>query len=189
MPNARFTSSGTLLGPPVTVSEVAPFFADVAAAFDRNGNLYVVWTEPTQPPRARAYDQNGDYPNAKAAYQQALAMKPGDAGVLNNFALSRMQAGDLSGARQLMTQAQITGGGDPKIARNVARNPPPTETRQTSHEMRHDGGAATSAPKSFLSPDRFAAPVNQVVEVVLGAPWKIKLLLFVAARTIYFEKT
>lgn len=68
-----------------------------------------------------AYDQNGDYANAKLAYQQALAIKPGDAGVLNNFALSRMQANDISEARQLMAKASAgTGASDPKIAQNAA---------------------------------------------------------------------
>ncbi len=67
-----------------------------------------------------AYDQNGQYAAAKVAYQQALTLRPGNAAVLNNFALSRMQAGDLSGARQLLAQAQAAGGADPKIASNVA---------------------------------------------------------------------
>src|SRR5580698_8874460 len=67
-----------------------------------------------------AYDQNGQYPAARVAYQQALALHPGNAAVLNNYALSRMQAGDLSGARQLFAQAEAAGGADPKIASNVA---------------------------------------------------------------------
>jgi Flp pilus assembly protein TadD len=67
-----------------------------------------------------AYDQNGQYAAAKVAYQQALTLRPGNAAVLNNFALSRMQAGDLSGAHQLLAQAQAAGGADPKIASNVA---------------------------------------------------------------------
>lgn len=67
-----------------------------------------------------AYDQNGDYPNARAAYQQALAIQPGNPSVLNNYALSRMQAGDLAGARQLMAQVSPAGAADPKIAQNVA---------------------------------------------------------------------
>ncbi len=36
----------------------------------------------------------GQYASAKVAYQQALSLKPGNAAVLNNYALSRMQAGD-----------------------------------------------------------------------------------------------
>ncbi len=67
-----------------------------------------------------AYDQTGDYANARLAYQQALAMQPGNASVLNNYALSRMQAGDAAGARQLMAQASSAGATDPKIAKNVA---------------------------------------------------------------------
>jgi Flp pilus assembly protein TadD len=67
-----------------------------------------------------AYDQNGQYASAKVAYQQALSLKPGNAAVLNNYALSRMQAGDLPGANQLMAQAQAAGGADPKIASNTA---------------------------------------------------------------------
>ncbi len=81
----RFTSSGTLLGLPVAVHEVATFFADVVAAFDRNGNLYVAWTEPSQPPRARAYDQNGQ-PLGPAV---AIASAPG-AGIVT----ARSPAGD-----------------------------------------------------------------------------------------------
>ena len=67
-----------------------------------------------------AYDQSGDYASAKAAYQQALLIKPGDSGTLNNYALSRMQAKDLAGARQLMIQAAAGGASDPKITRNAA---------------------------------------------------------------------
>ena len=48
-----------------------------------------------------AYDQDGDYSKARGAYQQALALRPGTPSVLNNYALSRMQAGDLVTAHQL----------------------------------------------------------------------------------------
>lgn len=67
-----------------------------------------------------AFDQTGDYASAKAAYQQALTIKPGDAGTLNNFALSRMQAKDLAAAHQLMAQASAGAAADPKIAKNAA---------------------------------------------------------------------
>jgi Flp pilus assembly protein TadD len=67
-----------------------------------------------------AYDQDGDYNKARVAYTQALALKPGNPGVLNNYALSRMQAGDLVGAHQLLAQASAAASTDPKIARNAA---------------------------------------------------------------------
>jgi tetratricopeptide (TPR) repeat protein len=68
-----------------------------------------------------SYDQLGDAANAKLAYDHALALKPGDAGVLNNYALSRMLAKDPQGAQLLIAQAQAAAGGKPdeKIARNV----------------------------------------------------------------------
>lgn len=67
-----------------------------------------------------AYDQIGDQVNARAAYDRALSLKPGDATILNNYALSRMLAKDPEGARQMIAMAQSTGKpGDEKIARNV----------------------------------------------------------------------
>lgn len=65
-----------------------------------------------------AYDQKGDYANAQAAYQRALTLKPGEAAVLNNYAMSRLQAGDLAAARQLIAEA-ANGSKDERIARNV----------------------------------------------------------------------
>jgi Flp pilus assembly protein TadD len=68
-----------------------------------------------------AYDQSGDQVNARAAYERALSMRPGEASVLNNYALSRMLAKDPETARALIAQAQSTATpGDEKIARNVA---------------------------------------------------------------------
>ena len=67
-----------------------------------------------------AYDQQADYVSARPAYSQALALKPRDPGVINNYALSRMQANDPSGARQLMAQLSPAETADPKIAQTVA---------------------------------------------------------------------
>ena len=68
-----------------------------------------------------AYDQLGNQPSARAAYEHALALKPAEPSVLNNYALSRMLANDPDAARQLIARAQIAGGAtDPKIARNIA---------------------------------------------------------------------
>ncbi len=67
-----------------------------------------------------AYDEQGDNKSAKAAYQRALVLKPGEPAILNNYALSRMAAGDLVSARQIIAQAQAAGGNDPTIAHNVS---------------------------------------------------------------------
>ena len=67
-----------------------------------------------------SYDQLGDQANARLAYEHALALKPGEAGVLNNYAMSRMLAKDPDGARLLIAQAQAAGGANPMIARMIA---------------------------------------------------------------------
>src|ERR1700743_666825 len=67
-----------------------------------------------------AYDQTGDYADAQLAYQHALSLRPGDAGILNNYALSRMQAGESARGRKLLVPAPATGASDPKIPRHIA---------------------------------------------------------------------
>jgi Flp pilus assembly protein TadD len=67
-----------------------------------------------------AYDQLADPANAKLAYERALALKPGEAAILNNYGMSRMLAGDAAGARALMIQAKASGSTDPKIESNLA---------------------------------------------------------------------
>jgi len=68
-----------------------------------------------------SYDQLGNQASARVAYEHALALKPNEASVLNNYALSRMLAGDTDGARILMARAQAAGGAtDSKIAANIA---------------------------------------------------------------------
>jgi Flp pilus assembly protein TadD len=68
-----------------------------------------------------SYDQLGNQSSARTAYEHALALKPNDASVLNNYALSRMLAGDTDGAQILMARAQAAGGAaDSKIAANIA---------------------------------------------------------------------
>lgn len=74
-----------------------------------------------------AFDQQSDSNDAKLAYERALALKPNEAAVLNNFAMSRMLAGDPASARTLLMQAQASGSADPRIASNLAlldRNSP-----------------------------------------------------------------
>ncbi|MBI3678141.1 MAG: tetratricopeptide repeat protein [Proteobacteria bacterium] len=66
-----------------------------------------------------AYDQMDDRANAKLAYEHALLLKPGEATVLNNYAVSRMLAGDLDGAQTLLAQAAAQGTQYAKIGNNV----------------------------------------------------------------------
>lgn len=65
-----------------------------------------------------AYDQAGDYNSARGAYERALALKPGEAAVLNNFAMSRALAGDLATAKKLIADASA-GSQDERVARNL----------------------------------------------------------------------
>ena len=76
-----------------------------------------------------AYDQLDKREQARTAYERALALKPGEASVLNNYAVSRMLAGDYAGAQRLLAEASAHGGTDPKIAMNaekLASMSPPT---------------------------------------------------------------
>jgi Flp pilus assembly protein TadD len=113
-----------------------------------------------------SYDQLNDQINARLAYEHALALKPGDASVLNNFALSRMLAKDPDGARLLIAQAQAAAGGaaDPKIARNVAliAGMAPEKTAEAEKPS-----AAASAVKSALDA---GTPVEPKIAAAAPAP-------------------
>jgi len=65
-----------------------------------------------------AYDQVGDFANARSAYDRALVINPGEAVVLNNFAMSRMLAGDLAQAKRLIAQAAAISK-DERVVRNI----------------------------------------------------------------------
>jgi Flp pilus assembly protein TadD len=65
-----------------------------------------------------AYDQADDHPHARLAYERALALSPGEPTVLNNLAVSRMLAGDLTGAQRLLAQASTAGSNNAKISNN-----------------------------------------------------------------------
>ena len=66
-----------------------------------------------------AYDQKGNYPAARAAYSQALTLKPGEPTVLNNAAMSYMQSGDLESAQRLLQQAAPGTTEFPRISQNM----------------------------------------------------------------------
>ena len=68
-----------------------------------------------------AYDQTGDQKSAQLNYEQALKLKPEEASILSNYALSRMLAKDPEMARKLALRAESAGGGsDTIIGRNIA---------------------------------------------------------------------
>jgi Flp pilus assembly protein TadD len=69
-----------------------------------------------------AYDQIGNQKLAQAAYEHALAMRPGEPSILNNYALSRMLAKDTGMAQNLAGRAEMANAAvhDEKIARNIA---------------------------------------------------------------------
>jgi Flp pilus assembly protein TadD len=67
-----------------------------------------------------AYDRLGDARKAEESYQAALAVSPNNASVLNNFALSRAMANDLSTARDLLQRAVSSANGDLRVRQNLA---------------------------------------------------------------------
>jgi Flp pilus assembly protein TadD len=109
-----------------------------------------------------AYDQTGDYNSARGAYERALALKPGEAAVLNNYAMSRALAGDLVAAKKLIADA-TTGSKDERVARNqkminsltpkiAAVTPPPSVM----------GVPATATPK-IAAPRQITAAEGKTV--------------------------
>jgi hypothetical protein len=100
-----------------------------------------------------AYDEAGDQISAGRAYEHALALRPGEPAILNNYALSRMLASDPAMARQLIATAASAGGAsDPVIARNIA---------------------LVNALASQPAPMAFQAPAAKGSDVALRAPTPI----------------
>ncbi|HWY60705.1 MAG TPA: tetratricopeptide repeat protein [Rhizomicrobium sp.] len=114
-----------------------------------------------------AYDQLGNQPSAKMAYEHALMLHPEEPSVLNNYALSRMLAGDTAGAHALIARAQAAGGAtDTKIAANIALlnkvAPQPEGQQNVATAQKPDAAApvapATAAPKPIVAPLPTPAP-------------------------------
>lgn len=110
-----------------------------------------------------AYDETGDEVSAGRAYEHALALRPGEPAIFNNYALSRMLAGDPTMAHQLIASAARAGGAsDPKIARNIAlvnalaSEPAPTPVAQAPAAAAPKAEVAaqipSAAPKSIIAP-------------------------------------
>jgi len=121
-----------------------------------------------------AYDQLADHANAKLAYQRALAFKPGEAAILNNYGMSRMLAGDAAGARALMLQAKASGSTDPKIESNLAlleSTAPAPKPAQVTASL---APVATVTPVVVTKPTKAVghtgAPVSHVPTPVVTKP-------------------
>jgi Flp pilus assembly protein TadD len=69
-----------------------------------------------------AYDQQGQFADARASYQAALAAKPGDASVLNNLGMSYALEGNLPEAEHTLRQAaaQTRGAEGARLRQNLA---------------------------------------------------------------------
>jgi tetratricopeptide (TPR) repeat protein len=120
-----------------------------------------------------AYDQTGNYPNARAAYERALALKPGETVVLNNYAMSRMLAGDLAQAKKLIAQAAAASK-DERVTRNAklidglnppavaAATPPRSAPATTPFKPFTPPSVAQRAPKVLSQP----LPASVVMQAV-----------------------
>ena len=69
-----------------------------------------------------AYDQNGEFENARAEYNKALAQKPDAFAVLNNLGMSYALQGDLKTAEATLRKALAVPGSskEPRIRQNLA---------------------------------------------------------------------
>jgi Flp pilus assembly protein TadD len=111
-----------------------------------------------------AYDQLSKRKQAREAYDRALALKPGEASVLNNYALSRMLAGDYAGARKMFEQIETMGANDPKIAANLAK----LDALQGGHMQR--AAAEMPAAKNPSPANSVAAHSAPVAVATLASP-------------------
>lgn len=121
-----------------------------------------------------AYDQMGNQASAKYAYDHAVALAPNEASVLSNYALSRLLANDVAGARTLAARAASAGGAvDPKIARNIAM------IEATSPQPAPQASAApapqivASAPPVPVTPVQVAPVLPPAPKPVAAAPQPI----------------
>jgi Flp pilus assembly protein TadD len=117
-----------------------------------------------------AYDQLDDHAHARAAYEHALSLKPGEASVLNNYAVSRMLTGDLPGAQRLLAQASMAGDANPKIANNVAMltSMRPSAALAPSPAVAVATATSASAPRQL--PGATKAPAIAVAKLGPAAP-------------------
>src|ERR1700761_2953458 len=126
-----------------------------------------------------AYDQTGDRANARKSYDRALAMKPGEPSVLNNYAMSRMLAGEYDGAVQMFTQLQATAGDNPKIAPSLAR----AQQLKAAHDAKSSPAAKQLPPvmAANVKPDANGVVMQKVpVDPLAGSASRVQTPVAVA---------
>ena len=115
-----------------------------------------------------AYDEIGNQRQAQVNYEHALALKPGESSVLNNYALSRMLAQDPAMARKLADRAELANASakDEKIARNIAmiRSVAPTAS---------EGVAVNNPAPGTIVPPVAAAVTHPAVTAAALPPVKV----------------
>ena len=113
-----------------------------------------------------AYDQAKQRAKAAAAYQRALALKPGEPTVLNNYAMNEMLSGHLDRAQALLREAEAHGAENPKIAANLQMiaamhgKAVPASTVATAVPAVHHPAASPA----HLAARQTAKPVRQAAE-------------------------
>ena len=108
-----------------------------------------------------AYDETGDQISAGRAYGHALALRPGEPAILNNYALSRMLANDPDSAHLLIARAQAAGGAsDSKIAANIVM----------LNRLAPAPQAQAAAEKPAPVAQNLPRPITPVAQAVLPAP-------------------
>jgi Flp pilus assembly protein TadD len=106
----------------------------LSKAIQLNGNDWTLYSA-----LGVAYDQLDNHVEARKSYDRALAMKPGEPSVLNNYAVSRMLARDYDGAVQMLSQLHSN---DPKVAANLAK----AEELKAAHAPKAPTAAAQAQP-------------------------------------------
>jgi len=107
-----------------------------------------------------AYDQKGIYKQGQASYARALSLKPGEPAILNNAALSHMQAGDLEGAEKLLLEVP-PGDADARIKQNLAMVRSLKSSRSSRPQPAPPPAAAPATQVASATPPSAPAPAPE----------------------------
>jgi hypothetical protein len=110
-----------------------------------------------------AYDQLDKHSEARKAYDRALAIKPGEPSVTNNYAVSRMLTGDYGGAAQMLASLHST---DPKIEANLAK----AEELNAAHQSKTAAAQAPSVKTATATSAATAAPTAHAGVIMQKVP-------------------